>query len=190
MSDTRRAIAAIEASEADLELVETLLSSRSDGEAVIAYMSLQGALPPRALVMLANLRELLAELPDTPFVTGTGLDILGHVLGYEYTGRSYRRIFESDHGYFGIEFVGGGTMCDAVVVRTATSRFNLRGDDESRIDHAMLQVLVHHQVLLDALLDALQALGYPLEPVIYVDVDDFVREHAAAGAGTAFSQLF
>lgn len=190
MADTQRALAALDATQADLELVETLLTARSDAEAVLAYSLLRSSFDDRPLVMLANLREVISELPDPPFVTGTGLDALESAADYESTGHSYRRLFESDHGMFGLQFVGGGTLCEGIVIHTATSRLNLHGDERTSVDHAMLQVLVHHGVLLDALLEGLQILGYPLDPKIYVSADDFVKEHGAAAAGQAFGELF
>ncbi len=190
MADTRRALDALEASQADPDLVKTLLAARSDAEAAIAYAVLRESLPSRSLVMLANLRELIAELPDVPFVTGERLDLLATAGGFEHTGHSYRRLFESDHGYFGLEFIGGGTLCEGIVVHTVSSRFYLHGDERSVIDDAMLNVLMSHHILLDAVLEGLQLLGTPLEPRIYVTPDDFAAEHAAAAAGEAFSDLF
>lgn len=190
MPDTRRAMQEIDVESVDLDLVEALLLSRSDSEAAIAYTALRPVLPSRTLVMLANLREVIAAMPDAPFLAGTGLDALVSAGGYEHTGRSYRRLFESDHGVFGLEFVGGGTFCDGVYVHTATSRFTLHGDLASRLDHEILKVFVYHEILLDAVLEALQLLGYVFEPPIYVTPDDFIEEHGAKAAGQAFIDLF
>lgn len=190
MPDTRRVMQQIDIDSVDLDLVETLLLSRSDSDAAIAYTMLRQVLPSRALVMLANLREIIAAMPDAPFLAGTGLDALSTAGGYECTGHSYRRVFESDAGVFGLEFMGGGTYCDGIVVHTATSRFALHGSQASVLDHEILKVLVHHETLLDSVLEALQILGYVLEPPIYVAPDDFVSEHGAAAAGQALSDLF
>lgn len=190
MPDTKRALNEIDVTSVDLELVETLLLSRSDGEAAIAYSALKGVLPARALVMLANLREVIAELPEAPFLAGTGLDTLASAGGYEHTGRSYRRLFESDHGIYGLEFLGGGTYCDGIVIHTATSRFVLHGDEESKLDHDILKVFVCHETVLDSVLEALQLLGYAFEPPIYVTVDDFLAEHGHKAAGEMIKELF
>lgn len=189
MPDTQRALEQIP-DDLDFELIETLLTSRSDAEAVIAYGLLRENLPERALLMLANLREVIALLPEAPFISGTGLDALERAADYEFTGRSYRRLFESDHGLFGLEFVGEGTLCESIVVHTATSRYALRGDVHVTIDHQMLLVVVNHHVLLDAILEGLQTLGYVLEPPIYVTVDDFPNEHGTSAAVQALGDLF
>ncbi|MDZ4168136.1 MAG: hypothetical protein U1E26_00580 [Coriobacteriia bacterium] len=189
MADTRRALHQIP-DDLDFDLVETLLTSRSDAEAVLAYGVLREILPARALLMLANLREIIALLPESPFTSGTGLDALERAGAYEPTGRSYRRLFESDHGVFGLEFIGEGTLCEGIVAHTATSRYALTGDAHATIDHQMLLVFVSHDVLLDAILEGLQILGHVLEPPIYVTIDDFPNEHGTAAAVQAFDDLF
>ncbi len=190
MADTRRALQAIPATTSDLEMVETLLVSRSSAQAFVAFSELRATFPERALVMLANVREVISEMPQTPFLAGTGMDLLEHACGYEWTGRSYRRLFESDHGLFGIEFLGAGTQCDGIVVHTLTGRLALHGDENNVIDHEMLQVLVRHEAVLDSVLEGLQTLGWPLEPRIYLTADDFIDEHRAAAAADAFGELF
>lgn len=177
MAHTQRALEQLEAERADLGLVETLLASRSDSEALLAYASLRGTLRDRSLVMLANIREVIREIPDAPFPTGTGMDAL-IAADYEFTGHSYRSLFESDHGIFGLEFVGGGTLCEAILVHTVTSRYTLHGNVESSLTPEILAVMVNHNRLLDELLEGIQLLGIPLDPEIYVEVEDFPREHA------------
>lgn len=190
MADTKRAMHEIDVDSVDLDLVETLLLSRSASDAVLAYSALRTVLPSRTLVMLANLREVIAALPETPFLAGTGLDMLVTAGGYEHTGRSYRRLFEDGDSVFGLEFLGGGTFCDGIVVHTSSSRFVLHGDPASVLDHEVLKVFVRHDTLLDRVLEALQLLGYVFEPPIYVTPDDFIAEHGAAAAGKAFNDLF
>lgn len=190
MPDTQRAMHEIDIESVDVDLVEALLLARPDSEAVIAYSALRGVLPARTLVMLANLREVIAALPDAPFLAGTGLDTLARVCGFEFTGHSYRRLFESDLGLYGLEFMGDGTFCDGVVLHTSGSRFALHGDPASVLDHEILEVFVRHATVLDNVLEALQALGYVFEPPIYVTPDDFVAEHGAKAAGQMFNDLF
>lgn len=190
MADTKRAIEEIDADRVDSDLLETLLTSRSEGEAAIAYSMLREVLPSRALVMLANLREIIAELPDPPFSAGTGLDMLVSAGGYAATGYSYRRIFEDEAGVFGVEFFGSGTLCEGVVVHSRGARFVLHGCDRTVIGHAMMGAFLDHDTLLDSLLEGLQILGYALNPKIYVAPDDFLVEHGGAAARSVFEDLF
>jgi len=180
----------IENSNADPELVTSLLSSRSDTEAVVAFTLLRGTISERGLLMIANLRELLEVLPIGPFRTGESLEILERAGGYENTGRSYRRVFDSSQGVFGVEFLGTANDCGGVLIHTLAGRRAFGGSDTATIDEALLALLVDHGILLDALLEALELLGSPLDPTIYVTADDFLAEHGAAAAREAFDELF
>ena len=181
---------ALETAEADIDLTTSLVASESDTEAVIAFSLLRGTLSDAQLVLLANLRELLRELPAAPFRTGEGLQMLSRAGHYEDTGRSYRRMFQSDHGVFGLEFLGRGNTCLGIVVHTSASRFMMLGDRDRRFDSETLELLVNHAILLDAMIEGIELLGMPLTPKIYLSVDDFLAENSAAAAKDAFTALF
>lgn len=189
MSSTRRAMHVLEEEPIDLDLASTLVSAESDSDAAIAFSLLRGTTHDRHLVMLANLRALLLEMPACPFSVACDLNVLSRACGYEETGRSYRRRFESCHGAFGLEFIGSGKTCEAIVVHTPASRFELYGDGSHELDAETLAIFARHSILLDAAIEALLQLGWPLDPKIYLCADDFVTETAAA-AGQAVLELF
>ena len=166
----------------DHDVVATLLTSRSRAEAVLAFSVLRETLPEDSLLFLINLRELIEELPEPPFWVAGDLALLHDVLGYEDTGRSYRMRFESDHGVFGLEFVGANTTCEAVAVHTLGQRFLLHGDSDDFLDQRFITLLLHHPDLLDRLLEAMELLGVPLSPEFYLSPEDFLAEHAASAA--------
>jgi len=190
MADTRRAMRAITASTADPELVAALVSAVSDSDAVVSFSLLRGTIPDTELLMLANLRSVLFELPEAPFRVGEDLALLERSGAYEDTGRSYRRRFESSHGVFGLEFMGRDKQCEGIFVHTPAARMQLGPDGVYCIDAEMIAIFVHHRTVLDALLEALALLGLPLAPMIYVSVDDFLCEHGTAAATEAFAELF
>jgi len=190
MADTRRAMHAITDSGADPQLVAALLSAVSDSDAVVSFSLLRGTIPDEQLVMLANVREVLFELPEQPFRTGVDLALLARTGEYEDTGRSYRRRFEGTHGVFGLEFVGRGNLCDRIVLHTPASRFELHPKGGYCLDAETITLFVHHRIMLDALLEALELLGITLAPVFYVTAEDFLAEHRAAAAAEAFDKLF
>lgn len=190
MASTRRVMNAITDSEADPQLVTALLSAVSGADAVISFTLLRDSLSDDQLLMLANVREVLFELPEVPFRTGVGIELLARTGDYEDTGRSYRRLFESERGVFGLEFVGRANRCEAIAVHTPTGRFELRGDGDYRLDAEMIQHFIGHRIMLDALLEALKLLGVAMAPVFYVTPEDFLAEHGAAAAAEAFGNLF
>lgn len=174
----------------DLELASTLVSAHADADALYAFSLLRGATSDAHLLMLANLRELLLVMPDGAFRTACDLDVLSRGCDYEDTGRSYRRRFESDHGVFGIEFVGRGNYCEAVLVHTPASRFEFCGHGYHELAAETLTVFANHAILLDAVIDALEQLGWALDPKIFLSVEDFYAEYSADAAAHAVRELF
>jgi len=190
MANTRRAMSVITTSQADPETVAALLSATSDADAVVSFTLLRDSLADEQLLLLANLREVLFELPESPFRTGEALDLLARGGEYEDTGRSYRRRFESAHSVFGLEFVGRGNQCEGIFVHTPACRMQLGPDGDFRLDADMIAVFVDQRIVLDALLEALALLGVPISPPIYLTADDFLSEHGASAASQAFGELF
>jgi hypothetical protein len=188
---TRNAMRAIQSAHADPDLVTSLLASRSDTEASVAFSLLRYSLSDRELVQMANLREILQLLPTNPFRAGECLELLERTAGYEFTGRSFRRSFESDGGrVFGVEFLGQGHDCRGIVIHTPKTRLPLSGGSWARINETLLPLLLRHPMLLDAILEGLELLGVTLSPPIYVTADDFLAEHQAIGARETFGGIF
>jgi len=190
VATTRRAMGTIESAKADPELLTSLLSSRSESEAAVAFTLLRYSLSESDLMRLANLREIVRLLPTAAFRSGEGLEMLERAGGYEYTGRSYRRAFESAQGVFGVEFIGGGHDCRGVVVHTPRGRQALVGDERCIVKPKLLTLIVDHRILLDAIIEALELLGSPLAPPIYVSAEDFLAEHRVATMRDTFGGLF
>ncbi len=168
----------LEDSGADADLARQLLTSDSGAEASIAFTLLTGVVDDADLMMLANLRAVLAELPPTPFRSGEPLEMLSRAGRYEDTGRSYRRLFETSASVFGVEFVGRGHECVDIAVHTPEARRSLRVES-GEFDSHMVAIFVENSILLDAVLEALELLGWPMEPAIYLSADDFLADYGA-----------
>jgi hypothetical protein len=181
---------ALTSSCADAELTAALLSAESDADAVYAFSLLRGTIPDDHLLMLANLRELLSEVPQMPSWVAEDLDLLERVGGYEDTGRSYRRRFETIRGAFGLEFVGRTKLCEGIYVHTPSGRYLLTGTHGYRLDARVIGLFVSERIMFDALLEAFALLGYPMSPTIYLTADDFLAEHGAAAVADALGDTF
>ncbi len=190
MPKTRRVFDMVETLAADPDLVRTLLISRSPHAAGAAYSALRGTIADGALLMLANLREVIAEIPETPFLTGHPIEVLEQLGGYTRRGRSYRRSFESEQGVFALEFDGQSTECESIVIATGPRRLTFAGDMESLIDEDVLSVALEQHGLVDEILRALQTLGVPLDPRVFVSPDDFTAEPAAGSVDEMFLGSF
>jgi hypothetical protein len=180
----------LESVNADPELLTSLLSSRSETEAAVAFSLLRYSMSERELVQIANLREIIRLLPTGPFRAGESLELLERAGGYEFTGRSYRRAFESSSGVFGVEFLGVDHACRGIVIHTPRGRKTLAGNDWEIVNDSLLPLLVEHRILLDAILEALELLGCALAPPIYVTADDFMAEHRADTLHDTIGGLF
>lgn len=189
MATTRKAMRTIESISADPDLLESVLVARSESEAAVAFSLLRYSLSDSELLQIINLRELLRVLPTAPFRTGEALEMLERAAGYENTGRSYRRRFESTPGVFGVEFLGAGHACRGIVVHTPAGRHKLAGGRRSTVSEDLLPVLVAHAIVLDAVLEALELLGTPMNPTIYLAADDYLAENNRS-IKDAFGELF
>jgi len=181
MTPVSRDLDALSRVPADRDLVAEFLTSRSEAHAELAYMTLSRLLDGIELLALTNVRELLQDLPETPFHTGAELSMLARSLGYEPTGYSYRMRFENDPGsVYGLEFVGGGTTCELVVVHTMETRYPVHGTAEHVLDPGVVHVLITNPSLMQRLLEAYDVLGIGITPRFYLQADEFVLENAAA----------
>jgi len=163
----------------DAAPVQILLNATSPAQVDAAVALLRQHLSEDELVRLVNLREVLSDVPTPPFTAGTELDVLGRVLDYEHTGRSWRSLVDSPRGVCGIEFIGDGNAVAGVVLHTLEGRVVLHGAADSLVSPAALDVLTRYEELAEALMDALREIGMPLAPLFYLSMDDFLAEHAA-----------
>jgi len=182
-------IAARRSDSVDAELVQTLLNAVSPVEVSLALALLRQRVPESDLVRMVNLREILADVPTPPFAAGCELSVLGRTLGYERTERSWRTFVECETGVCGIEFIGDGNAVAGIVLHTIEGRVVLHGAADSIVSPPALEMLMCHEELADALIEALRALGMPLAPLFYLSMTDFVTESTQANLA-GLQQLF
>lgn len=191
MPRTSRVFDMIERLPVEMEYVESLLNSRSEVEATCAYSHLRAVLTEPEVVALANLREVLAEIPETPFMTAEPLDVLVEKCGFERSERSYRRLYDTGLGVFGIEFRGDHSLCERIVVHTADGAcVTTGGDVDCIVDPCVLHAAFTHHALIDEIVGALNMLGVGPEPRVYLVAEDFSAAHAAGAATEMLGGLF
>lgn len=174
-------MAARRAGSVDAELVQTLLNATSPVEVNLALALLRQSVPENDLVRIVNLREVLADVPTPPFTAGSELAVLGRALEYERTERSWRRFVDCAAGICGIEFLGDGNSVLGIVLHSIEGKVVLHGAADSIVSPAALEVLMRHEELADALIEALREIGMPLAPLFYMSMGDFTSENARAG---------
>jgi len=190
MSAVSRDVALLAASEADHDLIAEFLSARSEMNAELAFGMLGAVLTSSELLALANLRELVQDLPQTPVHTGAEIAMLGRALGYDYTGYSYRLRFDREPSHvFGMEMVGQGNTLELIVLHTFGSRYPLHGTDDYAVDPDLVGVFLEHPMMLDRLLEAFDVLGLAMSPLFYLSPEDFRMENAGAAASNLSDQF-
>ena len=172
------------------DLVRTLVNARSTSEANLALVVLKDLVPDDSLVFFVNLRELLSELPPTPFSAGCELEILERVLGYEKGPGSYRRAFYSKGGVFGLEFFGEANRVDRIEIVSLDAHIVLREAEDELVESDALETFLEYEDLGDTIVEALRNLGMPLSPRFYYTVADYVMENGAESATAVFEELF
>ncbi len=173
-------VAALCSDPVDAELVQTLLNATSPVEVSLALGLLRERVAEADLVRLLNLRAVLSDVPAPPFCAGAELAVLGRVLGYERTERSWRSVVECPTGACGVEFIGDGNAVRGIVLHAVEGRVVLHGAAESIVSPAALEMLMRYEQLADALIEGLQEIGMPLGPLFYVSMSDFIAENARA----------
>ncbi len=177
---TRRIVSemAVHAAGDSGELVRVLLNSRSRAEANLAVTLLGDHLPERDIVHIANIRELIAELPIPPFAVPWELGMLRRILGYESSTDGVRMAFDCDGGVFGIEFLGEGNSVQRIALLTVAGRVELASADQEILNPKAVELLFIYEELADRLVEALTVLGLTLSPRFYMSVKDYVYENA------------
>jgi hypothetical protein len=174
----------------EADLVRTLVNTRSSTEAGLALVVLKDLIPEDSLVFFVNLRELLSELPATPFSAGCELDILERVLGYEKGETSYRRAFYNKGGLFGLEIFGEANRVDHIEIVKLGAHISLRQGVDGLVEPDALELFLEFEDLGDTIVEALRNLGMSLSPRFYYSVADYVLENGAAGVTDVFGELF
>jgi hypothetical protein len=151
---------------------------------------LKDLVPDDSLVFYVNLRELLLELPPTPFPVGCELEILERVLGYEPADGSYRRAFYSKGGVFGLEFFGDANRVDRIELVSLRGHVVLRQGVETIVAPDALEFFMESEDMGDMIVEALRNLGVPLTPRFYYSVSDYVMENGSVGTTEVFGELF
>lgn len=162
------------------DLVKVIVNSRSNAEATLAATILRHRIPDLELVMLFNLRELMSELPSEPFRVPHELDVLGRILGYEPTGTSWCKVFETQGSRTVLEFAGNGNRIASIWMHHGRLKAALAGADTDFIGGRAIEVFVSNAGLGEGLVEALRTLGHDLAPRFYFSVEDYMVENAVA----------
>ncbi len=170
----------VRADSEDGSLIKAVINSTSVSEVGVAVGLLCDVVSRRTLVSALNLREVLAELPSSPFIMATDFEGLAKFAPLEMRGQSWvERIGEGPDAPE-IEIIGQGNLCYDIVVRIGDRSSFLKPapvtSDFIRPD--ALDLLLENEELLVGVLELTRSMGVVQNPRFYFTVEDWQTEHA------------
>lgn len=164
----------------DPDPTRVVLNATSWVEANLAVELLSKSLPARALVTVANLREVVKELPQCPLSMAIDFEGLAGVWQLEREGNGWARAFEDALGTYSVALLGEGNYCYDIVVRTEDRVFmwmpNNRDDDFLNPD--VIDLVIERPAIFASIVDLVQAMGLPFYPMFYMSLEDWRQEYA------------
>lgn len=162
------------------DLMRVVLNAASNSEANLALGILEHEMPAKDLVAAVNLREVLRELPKSPFPMGVDVETLVRIAGLEKLKSVWRCDYEDTDGYYGLAVIGDGNLClDLILHAEGHNVFltpNYRNDEIVHPD--ALDLIVCRQTLLHELICLIKAMGLPFAPSFYLSLEDWMLQYA------------
>jgi hypothetical protein len=164
------------------DLLRTLLNSVSQVEAGLALGILRDrGITDRTLVKALNLREVLSELPASPFPMRVDFDTLSKICGFTHRLGCYSKNASDAEGRFRVEILGQGNLCYDMVVGVGKKKAFLKPAPIKAdfIRPEALELLLSREEMLREIVDIVRSMEMVFNPSFYMSVDDWLMEHAA-----------
>ena len=159
-------------------MLRILLNSTSAAEANIALDLLSSQVPEMTLVAACNMREVLRELPASPFPMHTDEQTLCRTTGMERHMASMGRDLPD-----GIELVvttAGNLVLDIILKdRGAKFFWNSVPVTDDYITGDVLDLIITSDHLLEAVIELAVAMGMTFNPKFYLSLEDWHLDYAS-----------
>lgn len=161
------------------DTMRVFLSTASSAEADLSLCAMRDALPERTLVSLANLREVIADLPVPPCSMRVEARAVAQISGYAKQKNSWAKSVGA--GGREIFILAEGNLLFDIVLGDGEERVFLvpPGRGEDRINPRAIDLLMDHAGLLEELTELTIHMGLVFNPTFYLSLDDWHLEHAA-----------
>lgn len=171
--------------EADADLLRIMLNATSWLEASLALGVLKEAVPTRALITCANLREVIKELPHCPMPMSLDFESLARIWSLEREEHAWARRFEDEAGDYSIALLGDGNYLYDIVVRAGERSLMLMPPDRAMdfVNPEVIDLMIERPAILGSVVDLTTAMGLPFYPMFYMSLEDWQQEYAAAVFG-------
>jgi hypothetical protein len=193
MVTAQRALATVAtlAASDDGDLLRIVVNAASVGEAHLAVGILADRVEHRTLVSALNVREILRELPASPFAMRVDAMTLARTADLMIERGSLRRIVTDTDGGYEVVVLAEGNLCfEILVVADGESVFvRPTAEGEYLVHPEALELILSRGSILDQISSLVKAMGIVFNPTFYLSLEDWTREYAEA-ALSELSELF
>jgi len=160
------------------ELFGVLLNATSAAEANLSLEVLGDLVPQKALVSACNVREILRELPASPFSMRTDETTLMRTAGLTKDIAALTKRLPD-----GVELAvttAGNLVLDVIVKSEGVKHYwSPIPIVYEFVNPGIIDLVVSSEYLLDAVLDLAKSMGLVCNPKFYLSMEDFHLEYAA-----------
>lgn len=160
------------------ELLRVVLNATSLVEANFALEILKDSVPEKTLVTAMNLREVLRELPASPFEMSVAEDVLLRTAGLVKDRAVMSRTLPD-----GIEIAvtTAGNLVLDVIVRLGglPIYWSPIPVTDDYVNPGALDAIIESDHLLDGMIELAKAMGLVFNPPFYLSLEDWRMDHAA-----------
>jgi len=159
------------------ELFRVLLNATSAAEAALALDVLGERVPEKPLVSACNLREVLRDLPRSPFTMAVDEDTLIRTAGMDKHIAALQKSLPD-----GIELVvttAGNLVLDLIVKHRGEKYFVTPIPVVNDfVNPSVVDLIVRDDNLLVSIIDLVECMGLVFNPKFYMSLEDFSMEYA------------
>lgn len=159
------------------ELFNLVLNACSAAEANLALNLLVDEVPEKVLVGAVNLREVLQDLPVSPFSMRVDEDTLARSLGYDRRMACFSKDLDDD---LELAVTTAGNLVLDIIVRRAGEKYfwATRPRTDDFICPKLLPLIVQSDVLLEEVIELTRGMGLVFNPKFYLSLEDWRLEYA------------
>ncbi len=170
------------------DLFNLAMNAQSAAEAHLALNLLVGDVPERSLVAAINLREVLGELPASPFSMCVDEETLLRTLGWE---RTMACIGTTLPDGLELAITTAGNLVLDVIVKDTDEKYFLTPipRTEDFVSPNLMPLLIESDYLLDAIIELVKTMGMVFNPKFFLSTEDWRLDYAQdamAGLGELF----
>lgn len=163
--------------EENRDLFNLVLNACSAAEANLALNLLVDEVPEKVLVACANLREVLHDLPESPFCMRVDEETLSRALNFDRQIACLSK--ELDDGVELAVTTAGNLVLDIIVRSDGEKYFwSTQPNADDFVSPKLLPLIVESDYLIDEVVELAKEMGLVFNPKFYLSLEDWRLEYA------------